>query len=181
MAVTTTLGRALCAGALGLAGVGVASGAGATTTTAPHLGPAPSCRPAQMRLSLGVAQGAAGSIYHPIIFTNTSGTCVIWGVPHIQPVIGATHRPVGPAASNASVGMMPARHYVGRGQSVSVGFAVAETGNYPASRCRAHSASGVIVSLSPFVRSTYLRLVFTTCTAQASTRTALIVPGRSGA
>ena len=159
----------------------VPSAVGASTTTVPRLGPAPNCRPAQLRVSVGAPQGAAGTIYHPIIFTNTRATCVIWGVPHVQPVAGPRHRPVGPAAANMSVGMMPARHLIGRGQSVSDGFGVAETGNYPASRCRARSASGVVVSLTPFVGSTYVRLAFTTCTVQASTRTALIVPGRSGA
>ncbi len=149
--------------------------------TGPDLGPAPSCRPSQMRVATGRPQGAAGTSYYPIIFTNVGGACAIWGVPHLQPVAGAAHRAVGPAASNASIGMMPVRHVLGRGQAVSVGFGVGDTGNYPVARCRARVASGVVVSLAPFVRATYVGLRFSTCTALASTRTALIVAGRTGA
>lgn len=158
-----------------LSGV-VAGGAGtvASATTPPK------CTPAQMAVSLGRSNGAAGTIYHPIIFTNTGGTCRIWGVPHIQPVAGADHHRVGPAAGNASMGEMPAIHTLAKGQSVSVGYGVAETANYPTSTCVAKNASGVLVSLTPFVKSTFVRLKISVCTQRVSTHTKLLTPGKNG-
>ena len=138
------------------------------------------CVSSQMHVSRGEPSGAAGTIYYPIVFTNAGGTCVLWGVPSVQPVT-ARRRPVGPRASSVSVGMLPARHVLRHGQAVSDPFGVAETGNYPASLCAAKSAAGIVVTLAPFVRSTYVRLPISVCTKQASTRTALVVAGRTGA
>ena len=117
-----------------LSGV-VVGGAGAAASAATP----PKCAPAQMAVSLGQSNGAAGTIYYPIIFTNTGQTCRIWGVPHIQPVAGARHSPIGPAASNGSMGQMPAIHTLAKGRSVSVGYGVVETGNYTPSTCVART------------------------------------------
>ena len=152
------------------------SGAASTPRTA-----GTNCQPAQLRVSIGRADGAAGTIYHPIVFTDLGGDCWIWGVPRVQPVVGRAHHPLGPTAANASIGQLPARHLLRRGAAVSDGFGVAETGNYPLSRCRARNASGVVVSLEPFVRPTYLALRISVCTLRASTHTQLLVAGRTGA
>lgn len=148
-------------------------GASATTTT-------PSCAPAQMSVSLGHASGAAGTIYYPLVFTNHAGACAIWGVPAIQPV-GDARRPVGPRARNASIGEMPARHVLAHGRAVSVGFGVSETGNYSRASCAPRLARGVVVSLAPFVKPTYVALVISVCTRVASTSTRLLTPGVTGA
>ncbi len=171
MRLTTRLLTALALGLAPLAAPSVAAPAAVTDAA---------CTPAQMRVTLGPANGAAGTIYYPIVFTNVGGTCAIWGVPTVQPVAARRHR-VGPPALSMSRGMMPARHVLTHGRAVSDPFGAAETGNYPASLCGARRASGVVVTLAPFVRSTYVRLPISVCTRQASTRTALIVPGRTGA
>ncbi len=147
----------------------------ASAVTASH-----SCVPAQMSVSLGRPNGAAGTIYYPLVFTNRASACAIWGVPTISPV-GADRKPVGPNARNASMGEMPMRHVLARGQSVSVGFGVSETGNYSRAACVPRVAHGVIVSLAPFVKPTYVALVISVCTHQASTSTRLLAPGTSGA
>ncbi len=154
----------------------VAGGAGSAATAAT----VPSCAPAQMSVRLGQSNGTAGTIYYAIVFTNTGGTCVIWGVPHIQPVSGANHAAVGPAAGNASMGEMPARHTLAKGQSVSVDYGVVESGNYTASTCVAKNASGVLVSLTPFVKSTYVKLKISVCTKRVSTKSRLLSPGTRG-
>lgn len=171
----------------------VAVALGATVITIAPVGsvtvgaaPAPrivdgNCRAAQLSVSLGASEGAAGTIYYPIVFTDHGGACWIWGVPSIQAVVGKHHHPQGPPATNMSRGEMPARHRLVRGGAVSVGFGVAESGNYPASACRARNASGVVVSLAPFTRATYVALRISVCTRLASTRTQLIVAGRTGA
>ncbi len=139
------------------------------------------CRPAQLAVTLGTPQGTAGTIYYPIVFTDHGGACWIWGVPAIHAVVGKYHRPQGPVATNMSRGAMPVRHRLVRGGAVSVGFGVAESGNYPPSACRARNASGVVVSLAPFASATYVTLRISVCTRLASTRTQLIVAGRTGA
>ncbi len=162
--------------ALAVAAGVVAGGVGSVASAAAT----PSCTPAQMSVRLGQSNGTAGTIYYAIVFTNTGGTCVIWGVPHIQPVAGAHHVALGPAAGNASMGEMPARHTLAKGQSVSVGYGVVESGNYTASTCVAKNASGVLVSLSPFVKSTYVKLKISVCTKRVSTKSRLLSPGTNG-
>ena len=139
----------------------------------------PSCVASQLSVSVGRAQGTAGTTYYPIVFTNRAGTCAIWGVPAIQPVAKGRHA-LGPMARNTSMGMMPLRHVIKYGQSVSVAFGVVETGNYPAASCVARHAVGVDVSLASFVASTYRPLSITVCTHRASTTTRLLAPGSRG-
>lgn len=148
---------------------------GASATSAPR-----SCVPTQMVVSLGRANGAAGTIYYPIVLTNRGGECAIWGVPAIQP-LGATGQPLGPSARNASMGEMPARHVLAHGQSVSVGFGVSDTGNYSRAACVPRVAHSVRVSLAPFVKPTDVALVISVCTREASTSTRLLASGRTGA
>ncbi len=140
----------------------------------------PSCVSAQLVVHVGRPSGAAGTIYHPLILTNRGGTCVLWGVPVIQPVAGPAGRPVGPAARNASIGQMPARHVLGRGASVADAFGVSEVGNYPPARCRAARAWGVVISLRPFLAPRRVRLTSAVCTRQASTTTRMVTPGVTG-
>jgi Domain of unknown function (DUF4232) len=154
-----------------LGGVVLLSGSTATAAT-------PNCASSQMKLSIGRSNGAAGTIYYPIVFTNEGGTCVIWGVPAVQPVAGASHRAVGPAARNNSMGQMPARHTLKKGQSVYDAYGVGETGNYSKSTCGPKNASGVRVSLAGFVSAHVLTLTISTCTKLASTHTQLLAPGK---
>ena len=156
----------------------VATPAGATPT--PRAVTA-DCTPAQLRLSVGRANGAAGTIYYPIIFTNRGAACWIWGVPGVQAVVGTTHHPQGPPAKNENIGEMPARHELRHGAAVSAAFGVAESGNFPVATCRPRNASGVRVTLAPFIHPTYLALRISVCTRRTSTYTQLLVAGRTGA
>ena len=170
--VRSALSIALVAGGAPFAALALTGGAGATANT-------PSCAPSQLSVTLGRAQGAAGTVYHPIVFTNRANACAIWGVPAIQPV-AAGRRALGPMARNTSMGMMPLRHVIAYGQSVSVAFGVAQTGNYPAASCAPRRAIGVSVSLIPFVPATFRPLSITVCTRLASTTTRLLAPGAKG-
>jgi hypothetical protein len=157
---------------VGSLGMGAAPASGLT---------AKSCVSRNLRITLGTAQGTAGTIYYPIVFTNLGPfACSIFGVPAIQPVSGVHHRPVGPPARSLSMGEMPALHTLAKGQSVSVAFGVVETGNYAPSTCVAKAASGVQVSIGSFVHSRYVRLPINVCTARASTTTKLLAPVSPG-
>lgn len=157
---------------------GLVAGASGAVASATTVG---SCKPAQIAVTRGQSKGAAGTIYYAIVFTDTAGSCAIWGVPAIQPVVsGPSRTPLGPPAANASMGMMPVRHVLSRGTSVSVAYGVMEAGNYPPATCKARTASGVVVSLAPFVRPTYVKLPISVCTLRVSTKSRLIAPGRTG-
>ena len=140
----------------------------------------PNCAPSHITVTLGQSEGAAGTIYYPIVFTNHGAACAIWGVPAIQPVGGSAHTAVGPIARNDAVGMMPVRHVVANAKSVSVAYGVVESGNYTPSACVARKASGVVVQLGSFVNPTYVALPISVCTKIASTVTSLIVAGTTG-
>ncbi|MHB1906798.1 MAG: DUF4232 domain-containing protein [Acidimicrobiales bacterium] len=139
----------------------------------------PTCRPSQVRITTGVAEGAAGTIYVPLVFTNRGTTCTIWGVPSVQAVT-PTHRPVGPPARNDSIGQMPALHVLRRGQSVASALGVVETGNYPVDRCHARHAWGVRVRLGSLAGPAFVKLGISVCTSRASTSVRLVVAGRTG-
>ena len=154
--------------------LGVASGDVVASAVA-----VPSCRPTQLIVSIGRPNGALGTIYYPIVFTNHGARCALWGVPRVQPV-GVGRRAVGPPARNESVGRMPVRHVVATKQSVSAALGVVETGNYPPSRCTARAVLGVEVSLPGFVPPTYRALRTTVCTRRVSTYILLVVAGTTG-
>lgn len=173
MSVRRALSTLLAAGTL-VAGAWVALSASGPSGAA-----TPRCRPSQMAISTGVSQGAAGTFYIPIVFTNEGAACALWGLPAVQPVTAA-HAPLGPAATNDSVGQAPVHHVVGHGQSVASAFGVADTANYPTSLCHARTAWGIEVRLDGFAGPRYVRLKISVCTSRASTHVQLVVPGRTG-
>ena len=138
------------------------------------------CVSSQLTLTHGRSQGTAGTTYVPIVVTNHRGTCAIWGVPAIQPVIGATHRALGPIARNLSMGEMAARQLIAKGASVSVAFGVVDTGNYSPSTCVARRANGVKVSLGGFFAHRFVGFPLTVCTKITSTTTRLLAKGSRG-
>jgi hypothetical protein len=180
--VRTIVISSVLAGALLSGGLFGFSASTAVATTS-----AKSCVSTQITVSRGATQGTAGTTYYALVFTNTgphvklnTTSCTLFGVPTIQPVIGAAHRALGPLAKNESMGEMPALHTLAVGASVSVAFGVVDTGNLTASTCGARRARGVVVSLGSFVRPTYLSLPITVCTKVASTTTRLVSPGVTG-
>ena len=141
------------------------------------------CVPAQLTVTLGHPQGTAGTSYYPLVFTNTKATCAIWGVPLIQPVVGGALRSrvkVGPTSRNNSMGMMPVRHFVATGHSVSSAFGVTDAGNYSANTCDVRNAGAIVVTFGSFVTPSYVRVKISVCTKRASTSSRLIVAGTSG-
>jgi hypothetical protein len=173
--------RILASASLLASDIAVASGtlgAGASTVGVNN------CIPTHLKVSLGVAQGTAGTIYYPILFTNTGSTCALWGVALVQPIVGGTSHSrvkVGPPARNVSIGEMPARQVVRTGHAVSDAYGVSESGNYTKSACLPRDAGAITVSLGNFIHPTYIVLKISVCTKLASTTTRLIVPGTTGA
>ena len=172
--------RAIVAVGLSVSGLMAGGSLPVIGSVAASAATARNCVSAQIVVTHGASQGTAGTIYYPLVFTNTGATCAIFGVPTVQPVVGSTHHKVGPMARNLSMGEMPARHVIAKGQSVSVAFGVVETGNYTPSTCVARSASGVMVALGDFVHSTYVHLAIIVCTKRIIITTRLITVGTTG-
>lgn len=104
--------------------------------TSPSAGLA-ECTTAMLRVKIGSSNGAAGTIYFDIVFTNVgSGTCFLQGYPGISLVsAGSTAgRQIGADAKRDSV--TPSRQIVlAAGQTAHAVLGVAEAGNFPASNC----------------------------------------------
>ena len=84
----------LSAGVLGLAGAGAAWSATAATAASLR-----TCAVSDLYVSMGRKEGAAGSVYWPIRFTNTSTTgCSLRGYPGVS-ALDTAHRQIGPAAT----------------------------------------------------------------------------------
>lgn len=74
------------------------TGASVGATQASALPRTPTCHVADLNLAIGEADGAAGSLYYPIQFTNTSThTCALRGYPGVS-VVDVRHRQIGTSA-----------------------------------------------------------------------------------
>jgi hypothetical protein len=84
-------------------GTGSGEGGGGTAQLA---GGTPECKPANLKLSLGPSDGAAGHIYQALRFTNSSSqNCVIVGFPGVSYVTGSNGAQVGsPADRDGAIG-----------------------------------------------------------------------------
>jgi hypothetical protein len=145
-----------------------------------------SCTSSSLKISVGQSNGAAGTIYYPIIFANVGPkACVISGIPSVQPtsnvVVGSAHVGVGPVAATSDLSASgvgdPVR--LSPGAKASANFGVTETGNYTPSTCVAASFKGINVSLTG-TGNWWTAHAGTTCTLLASTTITGVVPGVFG-
>ncbi|MFF5011980.1 DUF4232 domain-containing protein [Streptomyces sp. NPDC001165] len=138
-----------------LAGITAGGAAwGVTSTAAQASAGVRTCSTSDLYLSMGRKEGAAGSLYWTIRFTNTSTTkCALRGFPGVS-ALDTAHRQIGPAAtrtgeSYSTVTLAPAH----------AGFAVIRTTNGPVG--------------GPCLRTgTYLRIY------PPASHTAVLVPAR---
>ena len=98
-------------------------------------GGTPSCATRDLKVAAGLAQGAAGSVYQVIDFTNISGaTCTLFGYPGVALAGGSPVTQVGLAASRS--GTSPARLVTLRaGSTANALLRITEALNYPSSKC----------------------------------------------
>ena len=80
-----------------------------TVTLTPSASPAPTssapsgpgqCATTDLKLTVGASQGAAGTMYYPLDFTNeSSSACTMYGYPGVSFVTGAHGSQIGPPAA----------------------------------------------------------------------------------
>lgn len=99
----------------------------APATTVPS-GP-PACQTANLTAALGAPNGAAGTIYYSLTFTNKgSATCTLFGYPGVSFVTGPTGTQVGAAAARS--GGTPTAVTVAPSASAHAQLGISEASNY---------------------------------------------------
>ena len=97
-------------------------------------GPA-GCATRDLQAKAGVAQGAAGSLYQVIDFTNISNvTCTLYGYPGVSLAAGTPVTQVGQAASRSTVAG-PALVTLAPGQTANALLRITQALNYPTGTC----------------------------------------------
>jgi hypothetical protein len=88
-------------------------------------------------VKVGSSNGAAGTIYYNIDFTNVSGTaCFLEGYPGVSLVSAGNSAGSQVGADAKRDPVAPSRHIIlAAGQTAHAVLAVAEAGNFPASTC----------------------------------------------
>jgi hypothetical protein len=116
----------------------------ALATGSAAVGSSSLCRTANLRVTLGPSEGAAGSTFRPIIFTNTGPrACTLRGFPGVSYVTGDDGRQVGSAAAwsgsvGATVKVAPGGRAVAQLQLVNVQ-------NFDATVCKPTAVRGLRV------------------------------------
>jgi len=140
----------------------------ATPSPAPTgpVGPAPlaQCSTGALRVSLGAAGGAAGSVYYPLVFTNVSGApCTLYGYPGVSFVSGPGGAELGGAAVR-DPGQGPALVTLAPGAVAHASVQVAVAQNYPRSVCKPVTVHWLRVYPPGQYVPLYADLTATTCT-----------------
>jgi len=96
---------------------------------------APACATADLQAKPGVAQGAAGSVYQVIDFTNIgTAECTLYGYPGVSLAAGTPVTQVGAAASRSTTA--PATLVtLAPGQTANALLRIVQAENYPTSMC----------------------------------------------
>lgn len=141
------------------------------------------CEPASLRVAINATQagGAAGSMYYPVNFTNTSSSaCGMYGYPGVSLVTAgdsAGHQIGAAAQRNTAFGKKPVR--LAAGGVAHAWLQVAEAGNYPASTCKPMTAHWLRVFAPGQTVALYVNHSFDACSATTAPLLS-IMPVRSG-
>jgi hypothetical protein len=120
------------------------------------------CKIADLKLSLGGGEGAAGTLYRQLRFTNSGGrTCTIQGFPGVSYVAGADGHQVGPAAfrdgaKGPAISLKP-------GATVYAPVGFVQVRNYDSAVCKPVSVRGLRVYPPHEYNSMYVAAPGTGC------------------
>ena len=109
--------------------------ASATPSSSAAAGGAPACATRSLKATAGIAQGAAGSVYQVIDFTNISGSpCTLFGYPGMALAGGTPVTQIGAAAAR-STGSSAKLVTLAAGKTANALLQITQAENYSASRC----------------------------------------------
>lgn len=120
------------------------------------------CKSADLQLSLGRAEGAAGTVYRPLVFTNASGRrCVLQGFPGVSYVAGADGHQVGAAAVRD--GTMGPAVTLGKGDRAYATIGLVHAENFDPATCQPQPVRGLRVYPPQETAAMYIDLPTTGC------------------
>jgi Domain of unknown function (DUF4232) len=167
------------------AGATPTSAAPATSAAAPPASQAPAgpppCPTRSLGVKLGLAQGAAGSTYTVIDFTNISnGTCTLYGYPGVS--LGGGH-PVTQIGLAAAESPVTPRQLVtlASGAVANALLQIVHAQNFPPSTCGPVTASWLVIYPPNQTTPVYLKYSSLTCSRHVPILTVSVVqPGSGG-
>jgi hypothetical protein len=121
------------------------------------------CATSALKVSLGGANGAAGTVFYPLKFVNTGKLgCTLGGYPGVSAVTGTGKQIGGPASrissSSKTVTLLP-------GKSASAVVGIVETGNFSSSQCAPVTAAGLKVFPPGQGKAVTIKKSFSTCSS----------------
>jgi hypothetical protein len=136
----------------------------ALVIAAPVAASAPAaCTHAQLKLKLGPGEGAAGSTFFPLVFTNTSArACTLRGYPGVSSVTGSSGKQVGGSATRDSHPV----HTItlkARGGTASALYRHVNPENFDAKDCDKTTTRGYRVYAPNLTQSLYVANRHTAC------------------
>jgi hypothetical protein len=157
------------------------SAAASTPSTSTPAGPA-ECATAALRVKIGPSNGAAGTIYYDIVFTNAGqAACFLQGYPGVSLVSAGNTAGSQIGADAKRDPVTPSKQVVlAAGQTAHAVLGVSEAGNFPASNCNLVTAHWLKVFPPDQTVAAYAPFTTQTC-ASTSVPTMHITPISSGA
>lgn len=129
--------------------------------------PSNGCKTSALKVSLGRANGTAGTIFYPLRFVNTGNTsCTLRGYPGVSAVT-KSGKQIGNAAKRIQAKVKTVTLAPGKRQSASVG--IVEAGNFSKARCKPVTAAGLKVFPPNQSKAVTLKKKFSTCSSKSST------------
>jgi Protein of unknown function (DUF4232) len=165
-------GRGLIPVTLAALALGAATAVPVATADASTAGYTQACSAANLQIRLGLADGAAGTVYQQVHFRNTgSSPCTIDGYPRFVYLNHAGDRIGFPAAPTGA-------HHAVTLRSGGAGVAalgIPDWQNFPAGRCHARHATQLVVRAPGTSHSRVLDLSVKVCTTKFGRSTSLAV------
>ena len=121
------------------------------------------CATSALKVSLGQANGAAGTVFYPLNFVNKSKLgCTLRGYPGVTAVT-RSGKPIGSPASPIASSYKTVTLLPGKTQSALVG--IVETGNFSPSQCAPVMAAGLKVAPPGQSKAVTIKKTFSTCSS----------------
>lgn len=128
--------------------------------------PLPSCATSALKVSLGPANGTAGTTFYPLRFVNQgTTTCTLRGYPGVSAVT-SSGKQIGNPASRISSKFSTVTLAPGKQRTSSVG--IVDTGNFSAAVCKPVTAAGLKIFPPNQSRAVTLKKNFSTCSSTAT-------------
>jgi hypothetical protein len=131
------------------------------------------CATSALTISLGPANGTAGTTFYPLKFVNKSkASCTLTGYPGVSAVT-SSGKQIGNPAQRVSSKFKTVTLAPGKQQSSSIG--IVDTGNFSPSSCAPVTAAGLKIFPPNQSQSVTIKKKFSTCSSTSTSTTSLSV------